>query len=420
MSTLSFRAITAAELPEYRRCMVEVFGGDPADDPHGLERLQAIIDPARTFCAFDGDQLVATAGTYPFDYAVPGGTVKMAGLTQVTVRPTHRRRGILRNLIAAHLGDAEGHGAPVSGLWASDASIYGRFGYGVAAEAEELTITPDAGFDRVPAGGFDQVVAVEESGAHGEFSQVYDAAMATRPGMFSRHPGWWKWRRFTDRADQKRGRSPRRHLVCRRGDRPTGYVTYRQHLDFDPNGRPSGALDIEELVATDATAEATLWQHVTRVDLYPRITYWNAPTDALAPWLAADRRNVMAVRRSDTVWLRIGDVAAALAARRYANDGVVRFTVMPPTGAGDASVSSWELVVEGGSGHCVARPGASRVAPGAELELDLAALGSIYLGGYPPSLLARTGMVRGSAEAIARADRIFTWTAAAPWCAEIF
>lgn len=412
VSGLVFRPIEPGELDAYRACMGDAFGFDAADDPDGHARLTALLDPARTSCAFDGGRIVATCGTYPFTLSVPGGSIAMAGLTQVTVRPTHRRRGILRRLIGAHLAGAAAHGEPLSGLWASDALIYGRFGYGVAAEAEEMTVTPDAGFDRAPAGGFDAVAGLDDDAAAAELPAIYDRVAAVRPGMFSRVPAWWRWRRFADRADQRRGRSSRRHVVCRRGGAGTGYVVYRQHLEFDPAGRPAGTLFVEELAAVDAAAEATLWQYLAHVDLFPKIEWWNAPTDALATWLAADRRNVHRVRRSDTLWLHVGDVAAALAARRYAADGVVRLAVRPPDGG---APSRFELTVLGGAGRCAALDSDT-----ADLELDLAALGAIYLGAHPPSLVARTGAIRGSAATLAHADRMFLWPAAAPWCAEVF
>lgn len=409
---LAFRPIEPGELDAYRACMGDVFGFDLADDPDGHARLSELLDPARTYCAFDGGRIVATSGAYPMTLSVPGGAVAMAGLTQVTVRPTHRRRGILRRLIGAHLAGAAAHGEPLSGLWASDALIYGRFGYGVAAEAEEVTVTPDAGFDRAPAGGFDALAGLDDAAAAAELPAIYDRVAAGRPGMFSRLPAWWRWRRFADRADQRRGRSSRRHVVCRRGGAGTGYVVYRQQLEFDPAGRPAGTLHVEELAAVDAAAEATLWHYLAHVDLFPKIVWWNAPPDSLATWVAADRRNVMRVRRSDTLWLHVGDVAAALAARRYAADGVLRLAVRPADGG---APSRFELAVENGAARCAALD-----AGATDLELDLGALGAIYLGAYPPSLVARTGAIRGHAAALAQADRMFVWSAAAPWCAEIF
>src|SRR5690606_18270216 len=123
--------------------------------------------------------------------------VPMAGLTMVSVRASHRRRGLLRRMVDAHLADARGRGEPVSGLWASDARIYGRFGYGVAAEGDELTAGPDDGLgrDRV----LDDVVVLGDDDAMRLLPPVYEAALARRPGMFARSDGWWYWRRIADR-----------------------------------------------------------------------------------------------------------------------------------------------------------------------------------------------------------------------------
>jgi len=297
----------------------------------------------------------------------------------------------------------------VSGLWSSDAVIYGRFGYGVAAEGDELALGPDPGL--AGAGG-DTIELLADADAATHLPAIYARAAADRPGMFARSAPWWTLRRFTDRVDLRRGRSPRRHVVARRGAELTGYVVYRQQLAFD-DGRPAGALDVEELVALDATAEASLWQHVTTIDLFPRVSYWNAATDAVVPWLAADRRRVTRRRRTDTLWLRIGDVAAALAARRYLVADRLDLAVRVPD---EAEVTRVELTVEGGVGRCAAGAAAGGAA---ELEVDLAALGAIYLGGTAPSVLARAGRIRGSAAAIARADALFRWPVA-PWCAEVF
>jgi len=397
---LEIRPITPDEVPKFRACMAETFGLDLDVDPSGEDRLRALIDPARTYCAFDGELLVASAATYSFTLAVCGGTVRLAGLSGVSVRAPYRRRGLLRRMISAHLADGAARGEPVAGLWASEGSIYGRFGFGVAVEGDELTLAPDDGLAR---GELDTVAQLDEAAARATLPALYARAQPTRPGMIARTEAWWHFRRFEDRADLRRGRSPRRTIVTRRGGELTGYAVFRQHLAWD-QGQADGTLDLEEVVALDPIAEATLYHHVTHTDLFPKVTYWNAPVDALAPWLARDRRNVTRGRRCDTLWLRICDVAAALGARRYSSDGALRFAV---------EGVRWELVVDGG----VARCAATTAAP--ELELELAALASIYLGQVAPSLLARTGAIRGSLDGLTRADRMFSWPIA-PWCAEIF
>lgn len=400
---LVIRALAADEVDGFRACMADTFGFDPDLDPLGDERLRALVDRARTYVAFDGALVVGTAAAYSFTMGVCGGVAPMAGLTQVTVRSTHRRRGILTRMIGAHLDDAVARGEPLSGLWASEGSIYGRFGYGVAAEGDDLLLTRDDGF---AAGARDRIEQLDDAGAAAILPGVYARALPVRPGLFSRTQPWWHYRRFLDRVDQRKGRSPRRTVISRRGDEVTGYAVFRQKLGFDDAGRAAGQLDVEEMIALDAGAEASLWHHLTHTDLFPRITYWNAPTDSLAPWLARDRRCAVRRRRDDTLWLNVVDVAGALAARRYRSDGRLRFAV---TGA----KAPWELVVEGGVGRCAP----SDAEP--ELVLERIALGSIYLGGVAPSLLARAGQIRGDDDALARADRLFGWPIA-PWCAEIF
>lgn len=400
---LVMRAITPDEIPAFRDCMLDVFAADPALDPEGLERLRAIIDCTRTYCIFDGDVMVATAGTHTFSLAVCGGRATMGGLTGVTVRPTHRRRGILRRLIAAHLADVAARGEVLSGLWASEGSIYGRFGYGVAAEGDELELSPDDGY----RGPRDEVVRLDLAAARATLPAVYERAQAIRPGLVARTEAWWRYRRFADRPDQRHGRAPRQYVITRRGGEITGYAFYLPKLDWK-DGRAAGTVDIEELIALDGVAEATLWHHLTHLDLLPRVSHWNAPTDALPRWIAADRRSVVRRLRHDTLWLRLTDVPGALAARRYASDGALRLAVDDGTRG-----PTWQLTADGGAGRCEA----TTAAP--ELVLAPAALGSIYLGGVAPSLLARAGSIDGDPAAVGRADRLFTWPIA-PWCADIF
>ncbi|HEY0988954.1 MAG TPA: GNAT family N-acetyltransferase, partial [Kofleriaceae bacterium] len=138
---IDIRLITDAEVPAYREAMLTTFGDDIESDPTGADRIRALCDPSRLWAAFDGATIVGTAGTFDFDLVVPGGgRLAMAGLTMVMVRPSHRRRGLLRELVRLHLHDAARRGVAISGLWASEASIYGRFGYGLAAEGDALEI----------------------------------------------------------------------------------------------------------------------------------------------------------------------------------------------------------------------------------------------------------------------------------------
>src|SRR5690349_23845839 len=90
--------------------------------------------------AFEDGQIVGGAGAFPFELSVPGGSLPCAGVTAVGTQPTHRRRGALRSLMDTQLRDVHERGEPIAALWASEETIYGRFGYGIASWAGSLTV----------------------------------------------------------------------------------------------------------------------------------------------------------------------------------------------------------------------------------------------------------------------------------------
>src|SRR6478736_6992953 len=112
----------------------------PPPEPERLDRFLQYFERERMHAAFDGDQIIGGAGAYSYDFTVPGGSLPCAGVTVVGVYPTHRRRGALRAMMDAQLRDVQERGEPIAALWASEETIYGRFGYGLASWAGELTV----------------------------------------------------------------------------------------------------------------------------------------------------------------------------------------------------------------------------------------------------------------------------------------
>src|SRR5947199_5622919 len=100
-------------------------------DQLGLDRMHAALS--------DG-AIVGGAAAFTFNMTVPGGDLPTAGISVVGVYPTHRRRGILRSLMRAQLDDVHERGEPMAALWASEETIYGRYGYGFASLTLELEI----------------------------------------------------------------------------------------------------------------------------------------------------------------------------------------------------------------------------------------------------------------------------------------
>jgi predicted acetyltransferase len=129
-----YRVRTVRDLDEFRSAVGSIghyFGWQPAEAD--ARRFQRMLPLERMHAVFDGSTLVGGAGAFPFRLTVPGGTPRCAGVTVVGVLPTHRRRGLLTRMMRAQLADVRERGEPLAALWASEETIYGRYGYGMAS-----------------------------------------------------------------------------------------------------------------------------------------------------------------------------------------------------------------------------------------------------------------------------------------------
>src|SRR6266508_4099116 len=126
---VEIRPTSAEEYPAFARAVERAFSGHPTQEELDVWRM--VHEPARSLAAFDGTEIVGTAGAFTLSLTVPGGELPMAGVTAVGVAATHRRRGILTSLMRRQLEDVRELGEPLAGLWASEGPIYQRFGYGL-------------------------------------------------------------------------------------------------------------------------------------------------------------------------------------------------------------------------------------------------------------------------------------------------
>ncbi len=404
---ITTRPITKDETVQFRQAIMLGFGEDLDDDEFPPEWLDDLLPLDRTVAAFDGDQIVGTLGGFPFEITVPGGDqVPMAGTTIVTVAATHRRRGALNAMMTDHLEDGLNRGEPLVGLWASESLIYGRFGFGVATEQDEIEIDQSRISVEGDAGSVRLVTAEEAAEI---FPAIYEEERLRRPGMLSRTSDWWK-HLFVDPTGRRRGFSSLRLLLHETDGRPDGYAFYRQKPDWS-SGFPEGKLAIREIIAASPTAHTGLWRFLTSVDLYVEIVHWNLPVDDPLAWKVPDHRRIKR-KRWDALYLRILDVVGALEARTYSADGSVTFAVDDPFLPGVGG--SFELSVVGGAGRC------RRLEPGAtDLSLGTTDLASLYLGGHGAVAMARAGRIRGRSAAVELLGRMFR-ADVAPWCEEVF
>lgn len=404
---ITTRPITADEVVRFRTAIKFGFGEDLNDDEFPPERFEDLFPLDRTSAAFDGDQMVGTLAGLPFDVTVPGGAqVPMAGTTVVTVAATHRRRGALSAMMRDHLEDGLRRGEPLVGLWASESLIYGRFGFGVATELDEIEIDRTRVSVQGEAGSVRLVTAEEAAEI---FPAIYDAERVRRPGMLSRSAPWWK-HLLVDPEGRRRGFSSLRLLVHETDGRPDGYAFYRQKPDWESEFL-EGKVSIREIIAASPTAHTGLWRFLTSIDLFVEIAHWNLPVDDPLAWKVPDHRRIKR-KRWDALYLRILDVVQALEARTYAADGRITFAVgdpyLPEVGG------SFELEVSGGNGTC------RRIGGGpADLSFGTTDLASLYLGGHSAVAMARADRIQGAPDSVELFGRMFRGDIA-PWCEEIF
>jgi len=390
---------------EFTRALYGIgqYFGPPAKEDQ-VDRFLSYFDIDRMHAAFEDGEIVGGAGAYTFDLAIPGGSLPCAGVTVIGVYPTHRRRGILRAMMRAQLDDVHARGEPIAALWASEETIYGRFGYGLAAWAGEIKLPREwSAFVRpVERRGQTRFVTPEE--ASSLFPAVYEAVRRQRPGAPSRSDKWWELRQL--RMPEEQASSPKRFVALELDGEVQGYTIFRIHSGFD-GAVSSARLEVVEALATTPHATAELWRFLLDIDWTKTIEAEVLPPDHPLFLLLANPRR-MQYHVFDSVWVRLVDVGAALSGREYSSDASIVFEVRDAFCAWNEG--RWKL--EGGK--------AVRTEEPAEIALDVDALGSAFLGAVSFAQMRDALRIEELVEgAVRRADTVFEWRPL-PWCPEIF
>src|SRR5215217_1014541 len=372
------------------------------------ERFANWIDVERMHAAWDGERIVAGAGAFTYDLSVPGGhTVPSAGVTVVGVQPSHRRRGILTAMMREQLDDVRTRGESVAWLWASEATIYTRFGYGLASFVGEVDLPRERTVFARPFTPRGTIRPVEVDEALELFPPVHEAVLRQRPGVFRRSRAWWETRRLADNpAWRQPGQGPLHRMVLELDGEPAAYALYRISASFE-GFVSTGAVTVVEALGKSYQALAEMWRWLLDMDWTASIRASLLPIDHPLFLLLAEPRRLRCLV-GDGVWVRLVDVGAALSARSYATYEPLVLEVR------DAFLHEnggrWRI--EGGH--------AERCDDDPDLALDVADLASVYLGGFAwQDLRASLRVEERHDGAVERADRVFgLWPK--PWCPEIF
>ena len=381
-----------------------------------------VMEFDRTLAAFDGTDMVGTAAAFTLQMTVPGGAAAVAGVTAVATAPSHRRRGILTSLMRRQLAEVRDRGEAVAALFASEASIYSRYGYGVATGELDLTIRRGEG--RMPAlaaepgghgapGSVPWLRIAEPGDATAELGKVYESVRRDRPGMPARDGRWWEhilW----DPEHRRSGTSPLRCVIAEDDEGPRGYALFSAKPEW-PDGIPHGVLQVRELMATNPAAYAAVWNDLLTRDLVGEVRAGTRPVDEPLLYLLADPRRARP-RVLDGLWVRLVSVPEALAERHYSCP--VDTVIEVADDLFEQNAGRWRLRAPGR--ESAERATCERTSQAADVTLPVQSLGAAYLGGTRLGALAGAGLAEQARPgAIAALSTAMSWEPA-PWSPTLF
>ncbi|MEU2237294.1 GNAT family N-acetyltransferase [Streptomyces vietnamensis] len=403
--TTELRVLDPSEWDRWYGVLELAFGG-VAEAPEERELYRDLTEFDRFIGAWDGDLCVGTAGAFTFRLTVPGGaSVPAAGVTMVSVAGTHRRRGILTSMMRRQLDDVRSWGEPLAVLTASEAEIYGRFGYGAATYAARATIDRTRVRLTVPEGvdGVTLRVTSPEEGLEAA-EAVYAKLVPGRPGMLARRPGWER-QALLDPPGDREGSSPRMCVLAERGGEVVGYAHYAIKPNWSFAGA-DGSVSVHQLAGLDPVVEAALWRYLCSVDLTTKVNIHSRPVDDAWQHLVTEVRRCEPTLR-EGLFVRLVEVGAALEARTYQAPVDVVFEVEDafcPWNAG-----RWRLTGDAKGATC------ARTGDAPDLALSVRELGAAYLGGTSLVSLASAGRVRELREGALVEASVAFGSPVAPW-----
>ncbi|MEO7118808.1 MAG: GNAT family N-acetyltransferase, partial [Candidatus Limnocylindrales bacterium] len=335
--TITIRLITHDETQAWLEALGATFL-EQFDAAKVAEEVKPLWDYSRLQGAFDGDLTVGTYRTWVTELTVPGGArVPASAVTSVTVRPTHRRQGILSRMTASEHAMARERGEIAALLYAAEYPIYGRFGYGMGVTTATWTLnaagTAFHGGD--PAGSIELVTAPTTE-TLASIKSVYEAWRPHRVGEIRRRELMWEF--DLGLRESVWGPKWKGYVALHRDADGTvdGYARYRAEQKWTQR-QPASILTLDELHALDDEAYRALWKFLADTDLVSTIKAERRRTDEPLPWLLTNARAAEQSEVGDGLWVALLDIPKALGARGYEREGSVVIEAVEGAGT-DAEV----------------------------------------------------------------------------------
>jgi predicted acetyltransferase len=402
---IEIRRVETDEIPVFVDTVETAWGHDSSQEERRRTGLE--VAGEGLLGAFAAGVMTGTAMSFSLELTVPGqAQLPMAGVSYVAVHPLHRRQGILRALMRSQLDELHARGVPLAGLGASEAGIYGRYGYGPATWDSSWQLARGALRHLAGLDTAGRLELVDAASAREVLPAVQDEARRSQVGDVRPQPGWWR--------DHTADDAPRgRQFVVSSGPDGglNGYASFR--LERENRWSSRATVVVDHLAACTGDAYRSLWIYLADLDLTDSVEARGRPEHEPLQWALADSRRLEVTGVRDHLWVRLVDLPQALSGRRYGAEGSVVLEVADrfcPWNQG-----RWLLESGPDGATCGPAPG-----PGQDgLRLDVSALGSLFLGGTSVARLAAAGHIQADPASLLRANQMFG-TGLDPWCSTWF
>lgn len=419
---LDIRTVTTAEFPDWLRAKHTGFLRPQTSTEEEAERRLPYTDLSRTQGAFDGGRCVATFRSFAQELTVVGGAAVPAdAVSNVTVSPTHRRRGLLNRMMATDLAAAKERGEVVATLIAAEYPIYGRYGFGPATWTTQWEIdVPRAGLDPRWSGPSEQdggrIDLVSGADVRKLGPALHERLRARQHGVIDRDVRWWAVN--TGEVQPGPGApgsgawaEPFYAVYTNAAGEVDGLTVYRADGSWGDSKQPLNRATVVSQIAVTPVAERALWHFVCSIDWITTVRSGHRAPDDLLPLFLPDPRAARVVTQADWLWVRLLDVVRALEARTYAVPGTLTLDVHDTTGL---TIGRYRLEATPAGASC------TPTTAGADLALDVRELGTLYLGDESPFRLAALGRIEElTPGAVATAEGMFRAGRRA-WCPDVF
>jgi len=356
-------------------------------------QITKLLERGRTVGAFVGGKLVGTADAATSRLTLPGGAiVDHAAVSHIGVLPSFTRKGIATDLMRHQLRDIAARGELLATLRASEATIYERYGYGVASWSQTVEVRTARAALRPDVGTGGPVQLLDATEAWDVLPRIYADNRSSRPGTIDRPEVWWQVVRM--RAESSSGPS----YVAVHGEpgSESGFARYRPVDTESWFVSDQRTIAVEDFFAPTTEAYLGLLRFLLGLDLIDRVVFWMLPVDDPLPWLLVDRRAARVTAVHDETWLRVVDAEKALTARRYTGDDTVTIAVNDP------------LLPNNSASFAIAPDGAEPTDRRPQLRTGVEGLATVLLGGASWHGLAVAGLAQANdPAALAIADRLF-------------